>query len=200
MKHLRFLLAPVLAVGFALPAAAEKLSLQAISDYFNGFTTAQSDFKQYNADGTQSTGTLYMRRPGRARFEYEKPDNTLVIAGGSQVAIFDGKSNTGPEQYPLKRTPLSLILSKTVNFDAAKMVVGHMAQGDKTIVRAQDPKNPEYGSIDLVFAANPTRLVEWVINDGSGAGTRVVMGGFETGVTLRARLFDITLATNQRQN
>lgn len=200
MKHLRFLLAPVLVVSFALPAAAEKLSLRAISDYFNSFSTAQSDFKQYNADGTQSSGTLYMRRPGRARFEYEKPDNTLVIAGGSQVAIFDGKSNTGPEQYPLKRTPLSLILSKTVNLESAKMVVGHSAQGDKTIVRAQDPEKPEYGSIDLIFAANPTRLVEWVINDGSGTGTRVVMGGFETGIPLRARLFDITMATNQRKN
>lgn len=200
MKKIRFLLVPVLAIGLALPAAAEKMSLKEISNYFNSFSTAQSRFTQINPDGTKTSGKMFMRRPGRARFEYDKPDNTLVIAGGSQVAIFDQKSNTGPEQYPLNRTPLSIILAKNVKLSGAKMVVGHGTRGQDTVVRAQDPKNPEYGSIDLIFSENPTRLIEWVINDASGtAGTRVLFGDFKTGVQLRASLFDITYAAEQRK-
>ncbi|MEH6833572.1 MULTISPECIES: LolA family protein [Falsihalocynthiibacter] len=199
MKHLRFLLVPVLAVSMALPAAAEKISLKEISNYFNSFSTAQSRFSQVNADGSKSSGNMFMQRPGRARFEYDKPDDTLVIAGGSQVAIFDQKSNTGPEQYPLNRTPLSIILAKNVNLGGAKMVVGHGTRGTDTVVRAQDPKNPEYGSIDLIFEANPTRLIEWIINDAAGnAGTRVIFGDFKTGVSLPASLFNITLASRER--
>lgn len=184
----------------ALPAAAEKISLKEISNYFNSFSTAQSRFSQVNGDGSKSSGNMYMRRPGRARFEYDEPDDTLVIAGGSQVAIFDKKSNTGPEQYPLKRTPLSIILAKNVNLGGAKMVVGHGTRGDDTVVRAQDPKNPEYGSIDLIFSKNPTRLIEWIINDAAGTpGTRVIFGDFKTGMSLRASLFNITLAADQRK-
>ena len=198
MKYLRFLLAPVFALGLAFPAAAEKISLNEISNYFNGFSTAQSRFTQINSDGSKSAGEMYMQRPGRARFEYDPPNEALVIAGGSQVAVFDQKSNAGPQQYPLKRTPLSIILAKRVNLAAAKMVVGHGTRGKDTVVRARDPNHPEYGSIDLIFSANPTRLIEWVINDNSGAGTRVIMSEFNTGVKLNASLFNITLASDQR--
>lgn len=188
-----------LAVCLAIPAAAEKISLKEISSYFNSFSTAQSRFKQVNSDGSKSSGNMYMRRPGRARFEYDKPNDALVIAGGSQVAIFDAKSNTGPEQYPLKRTPLNIILAKKVNLSNAKMVTGHGTRGDDTVVRARDPKNPEYGSIDLIFSANPTRFIEWIINDSSGGKTRVILGEFNTGVKLPASLFNITQAADIRK-
>ena len=77
-----------------------------------------------------STGRIFIKRPGRVRFEYNPPDKALVMAGGQQVAIFDGKSNVPPEQYPLKRTPLNLILASNVNLGKAKMVVGHKADID----------------------------------------------------------------------
>lgn len=198
MRYLRSLPALAIAVCFALPAAAEKISLKEISNYFNTFATAQSRFTQVNSDGSKSSGKMYMRRPGRARFEYDPPNDALVIAGGSQLAIFDAKSNTGPEQYPLNRTPLSIILAKKVNLSTAKMVTGHGTRGNDTVVRARDPKNPEYGSIDLIFAENPTRMIEWIINDPSGAKTRVILGEFQTGVNLPASLFNITLASEKR--
>lgn len=199
MRYSSILPALALALSMAAPAAAEKISLKEISSYFNSFKTAQSAFSQVNADGSKSSGTMYMRRPGRARFEYDKPNDALVIAGGSQLAIFDAKSNTGPEQYPLKRTPLSIILAKNVNLGSAKMVTGHGTRGTDTVVRARDPKNPEYGSIDLIFSANPTRLIEWIINDASGSKTRVILGKFETGANLPASLFNITYAADQRK-
>ncbi|MCV6825715.1 MULTISPECIES: LolA family protein [Halocynthiibacter] len=198
MKMFRYLLAPILAVGMALPAAAEKIPLDVLSNYINSLKTATTTFKQINGDGTVSTGTLYMHRPGRARFEYAEPDDTLVVAGGSQVAIFDGKSNTGPEQYPLKRTPLSLILARNVNLRNAKMLVAHQAFGQDTVVRAQDPEHPEYGSIDLIFSDNPVRLKEWIINDSGGGSTRVMLNDLQTGVSLRAGLFNITKAIDDR--
>jgi outer membrane lipoprotein-sorting protein len=72
---------------------------------------AQSTFTQINADGTVATGQFYIQRPGRARFEYDD-DDLLVIAGGGQLAIFDGRGNTTAEQYPLSQTPLSIILNQ----------------------------------------------------------------------------------------
>lgn len=96
--------------------AAEKLSLNEVSQYLNGITTAQAPFSQINDDGSLSTGKLYMHRPGKMRFEYDAPNSGVVIAGAGAVVIQDPKSNQPPETYPLKRTPLSLILARTVNW------------------------------------------------------------------------------------
>jgi outer membrane lipoprotein-sorting protein len=193
------LLAP-LAFLLPFPAAAEKISLAELSSYLNGLTTVEADFTQVNSDGSISTGKIYINRPGRVRFEYAPPDRSLVIAGGQQVAIFDAKSNQPPEQYPLKRTPLNLILAKDVNLGRAKMVVGHKDDGTSTRVTAQDPENPEYGTIELVFTDNPVELRQWVITDDLGAQTTVILGEMRKGGKMKASLFDITAETAKRGN
>lgn len=196
----RFALLAPLAFLLPLPAAAEKLPLATISSYLNSLTTVEADFTQVNSDGSISTGKIYINRPGRVRFEYGPPDRSLVIAGGQQVAIFDAKSNQPPEQYPLKKTPLNLILAKDVNLGRANMVVGHFADGTSTRVRAQDPEHPEYGSIELVFTANPVELRQWIITDDLGTQTTVILGELSKGAKLRASLFDITAERQKREN
>ncbi|WP_293575422.1 outer membrane lipoprotein carrier protein LolA [Phaeobacter sp.] len=169
--------------------AADKLSLNEISGYLNGISTAQGPFSQINDDGSLSTGKLYMDRPGKMRFEYDAPNSGVVIAGAGAVVIQDPKSNQPPETYPLRRTPLSLILARTVNLGRANMVVDHGFDGTSTVVRAQDPENPEYGSIELMFTDDPVELRKWVIYDGSGGQTTVILGELETGIDLPSRLF-----------
>ena len=182
----------------ATQSAAELLSLRSISAYLNELSTAKGSFTQVTSDGDISTGTLYIRRPGRVRFEYDPPSKALVIAGGGQVAVYDPKSNVPPEQYPLKRTPLNLILAKDIDLSRAQMVVDHREDGPSTIVTAQDPEHPEYGTIELVFTGSPVELRKWVITDDGGTKTEVVLGGLETGVRLRAGLFNIRQETSRR--
>lgn len=195
---MRMLLVPVLWAAFSLPALADKIPLAQLSGYLNGLTTAQSEFTQINGDGSISTGTFYIKRPGRARFEYNPPDANLVMAGGGQVAIFDSKSDAPPEQYPLARTPLNLILARNVDLGRAKMVVGHTSDATTTAVTAQDPEHPEYGTIKMVFTGNPVELRQWVITDDSGSQTTVILGDLKKGGDLRASLFSITAETNKR--
>lgn len=192
------LLAPTLIFALALPAAAEKISLSALSTYLNGLTTAEAEFTQINADGSITTGKLFIKRPGRVRFEYAAPDKSLVMAGGGQVAIFDAKSNQPPEQYPLKRTPLNLILAETVDLGRAKMVVGHGEDGNTTRVKAQDPEHPEYGTIEMVFTAGPTELRQWVITDDAGGQTTVILGEMLKGGSFPPSMFNITVETEKR--
>ena len=198
MTPLRMMMAAAVVALSAVPAPAEKLSLNTISQYLNKLDTAKAQFKQINDDGTISTGTIFLKRPGRARFEYNPPTDALVVAGGSQVAIFDGKSNAGPQQYPLKRTPLSLILAKDVNLSQAKMVVGHTYDGTATTVVAQDPENPEIGTIALKFTDSPTELRQWIITDNAGSQTTVILGELTTGGALKSSLVSITAAIKER--
>ena len=185
----QILLACALTLAASAAQAAEKLPLSEISAYLNGLVTAQSPFTQINDDGSLSTGTLYLQRPGRARFEYDPPDGAVVVAGAGTVVIHDPKSNQPPESYPLKRTPLSIILAETVDLDRANMVVGHGFDGTSTVVTAQDPENPDYGRIDLMFTSDPVELRKWVIHDGAGGQTTVILGALETGMELSGSLF-----------
>lgn len=182
----------VFVVGLMLAGQvwAEKLSLSEISGYLNGLRTAEGAFTQINGDGTISTGQILIKRPGRMRFEYNAPDSTVVVAGANAVAIVDSKSNTPPEIYPLNRTPLSLILARNVDLGRAQMVVGHEFDGTATKVRAQDPEHPEYGYIEMLFTAEPVELRQWVIHDGNGSATTVILGDLARGGTLPNRLFD----------
>lgn len=199
MNRRTALLAPLL-LALPFPAMAEKIPLATLSGYLNGLTTVETDFTQINADGTITTGKIYIQRPGRVRFEYAPPDKSVVIAGGQQLAIFDAKSNQPPEQYPLKRTPLNLILAEDIDLGRANMVVGQSDDGTSTRILAQDPEHPEYGSIELVFTADPVELRQWIIIDDLGAETTVILGEMQKGGKLAASLFDITAETEKRQN
>lgn len=174
-----------------LPAAAQQLSLGEISAYLNRLTTGTGGFTQVNADGTISTGTIYIKRPGRVRFEYAPPDRSLFVAGGGQVAVFDEGSNEGPQRFPLSETPLSIILEQDVDLGRRGMVTGHDSDGTSTTVTAQDPARPEYGSIRMVFTADPVELRQWVVTDGSGQETTVILNDLRTGVRIGERPFNI---------
>lgn len=186
----RGLLVVLLSVWPVVTSAAEQLKLADISAYLNSITTLKSEFTQINDDGSISTGDLYIRRPGRMRFEYDPPEQALVIAAASAVVIIDRKSNQPPETYPLRRTPLSLILANNINLGRANMVEKAVFDGTATTVTARDPENPETGFIEMTFTDNPTQLRQWVIHDASGAQTTVILGAFETGMALPASLFD----------
>ncbi|SRR6056297_1185453 len=199
---MRLTLSTALALGLALltplAAVAQQLSLDEISRYLNQLKTAEGAFTQINDDGTISTGKIYIKRPGKIRFEYDPPEETLVLASANAVAIFDPKTNQGPETYALSRTPLSIILARTVDLAQAGMVTGHSYDGTATIVTAQDPEHPEYGNIQLKFTGNPVELRQWVINNDTGSSTTVVLGDMQQGVSIPNSLFDIARNTKQR--
>lgn len=199
MTRLAARLAPLALLALtALPAQAEKIPLTAINAYLNGIVMAGTDFTQVNADGSVSTGRILIHRPGRVRFEYAPPDESLVLASGGTVAIFDAKSNQPPEQYPLAQTPLNLILGAGIDLRQEKMVVAHEEEGTTTRVRAQDPAHPEYGTIDLVFTAEPLALRQWVITDDLGQETTVILGALAQDQDFGPSLFSLDVEKKKR--
>lgn len=198
MKKLALAVAPVIALLATAPAAlAEKIPLNTISNYLNGLSTVQSEFTQVNPDGTISAGTVYIQRPGRVRFEY-KNSKQLMLASGGQVAVFDAKSNQGPQVYPLAQTPLSIILDQNVNLGRKGMVTGHSERKNTTVVKAHDPAHPQYGSIEMVFTA-PTELRQWIVTDDTGKKTTVILGEMKKGVSFKPSTFAIQSEIDRRK-
>jgi outer membrane lipoprotein-sorting protein len=200
MKRRSFMAWAAAVVLTATPAVAQGLSLDQVSAYLNGLQTAQGGFTQINADGTLSTGQIYIKRPGRIRFEYNAPDNSLVMAGGGQVAIFDPRSNNGPDRYPLNQTPLKIILERNVDLARASMVMGHTSDGTTTTVTAQDPAHPQYGNIQMVFTANPVELRQWIVTDEVGSQTTMILNDLVRGGRINDVKFNIVNETKNWNN
>ena len=194
----QFALALMLSAAAPAAWAAEKLNLSEISAYLNGISTAEGSFTQISDDGALSTGKIYLHRPGRARFEYDPPNDALVLAAGGQLAIFDPNGNDVPESYPLSKTPLSLILAENINLSRDRMVRAHQFDGTSTILTVQDPEHPERGLMALVFTGPDPQLRQWVIEDQNGEQTVVVLNEFATDMTLNDNLFNVLINQEKR--
>lgn len=197
-RRLLLLIAPLaIAALAAAPGQAQQLSLNEVSNYLNSFTSAEGEFTQINADGTISTGTIYIKRPGRIRFEYNPPEEALVLAGGGAVAIFDPRSDGGPERYPLAETPLKIILERNIDLSQSGMVTQHFSDGTTTTVTAQDPDHPEYGNIQMVYTADPVELRQWIVTDDTGSQTTVILGDLAKDGNVPDILFNIQRETER---
>ena len=94
---------------------ADQYSLVNVSQYLTKLKFLKADFSQTNPDDTISSGTILIKRPGRMRFEYNRPDKTLVLVSAGALAIFDPKGDQKPITYPIKNNPISLILKDEVD-------------------------------------------------------------------------------------
>ena len=195
----RLFLGGMVVLPFATPTLAKSkpLSLDEISQYLNSLGTAKGAFTQVDPDGKLSKGMLYIKRPGQMRFEYAAPNNTLVIVKQSRIAIFDQRSNAGPQQYPLWKTPLHFLLKRNINLTTSGVITSHQYDGTSTSITAHNPEHPNHGNIKLVFKNSPIELGQWIVTDESGRKTTINLGKLNKEAYIPSRLFDIDLITNK---
>ncbi len=168
--------------------ASDKALVDKTAAYLQGLRSAEAKFSQTDPRGGVTTGTFSLQRPGKARFAYDPPADLTVVADGANVDVYDGKLKTF-DQYPLKRTPLALLLGSEVRFDKAAVVaaVSHDKAGFTITVR--DAKKQAQGQLSLHFSTTPIALTGWVVVDAQGGKTTVTLSGLKGGVALAPSLF-----------
>src|ERR1700722_19884611 len=82
--------------------------------YFESWQVLTADFVQIGPDGHRAEGKLYVKRPGRVRFQYAPPDRLEIVADGRSVAVRDQKLNT-QDLYFIGQTPLKFLLADHVD-------------------------------------------------------------------------------------
>jgi outer membrane lipoprotein-sorting protein len=162
-------LAPLAARAADLTPDQQAL-VQRAGDYLQSLRTVTGRFTQTAANGATTSGTLWLQRPGKARFQYDPPAGLLVVADGHFVGVTDTRLKTFNE-VPLRNTPLALLLGQQVRFDRVD-VTAVQKSGDGFTVEARNAQ----GRIALRFAVDPVALVGWTLTDGQGRTTRVALG------------------------
>jgi outer membrane lipoprotein carrier protein len=118
----RFFLAWLLFYLMAIPAAAEDIRqlARAVDDHYNHLRSLQSDFTEiYRGDGPErvETGTLWLKKPRKMRWEYRSPNEKLFVSNG-EVVWFYMPAERQVRQTTLKklddlRSPIVFLLGKT---------------------------------------------------------------------------------------
>lgn len=190
--------APLISLGSF--ASAQNVIVDELNAYLNSLQSATAPFAQESADGSTATGTFYLQKPGKMRFEYDPPSPALLVADGSALAIFDKKSNRGPQRYPQSSTPLSLLTRSDIDIRRSKFVQQLEAGTTQMHLTLHDPERPAIGSIKMIFDRNPMALVEWIIVDDTGLESVVRLGKMTTNISLNSALFSIPLTIRALEN
>jgi outer membrane lipoprotein carrier protein len=111
-----------LALAMSLSPGLQAEPFETLRTYLEGLDSLSADFRQITLipeagggeQAFESEGRLYLRRPGRFRWEYDAPSEQLIIADGERVYLHDIELNQvshRAQQAALEGTPAQLLVS-----------------------------------------------------------------------------------------
>lgn len=186
------LLAVTLAAGPARAqdglSAQDRADLDRIEDYFNRLTTVRSTFLQASSTGHVAQGTLWIRRPGRVRFEYAPPSPILITADGTWLTYQDNELEQ-TSRIPLSSSAIGIIVDDEVAFGDDLAV--EQVSRDANVLRVTVSRDTafEQGRVTLTFQDRPLSLKQWVVEDAQGVQVRVALLDPVFGVDIPASTF-----------
>jgi len=109
-----------LTVAAASPAADAPTIAHAVDDHYNHLHTLQAAFTEiYRGSGIERTesGTLWLKKPGKMRWEYRSPEEKLFLGDGKDAWFYlpgDRQvRKTSMRKLDDLRSPLGFLLGKT---------------------------------------------------------------------------------------
>ncbi len=160
-----------------------------VDRYLRAIRSMQSRFVQLSSNGDFAEGLMFLRRPGRMRIEYHKPDNSLIVADGKFFTYYDAEAGQATHVY-LKLTPASILLDKNLSLTSKEILVVGFERAPG-VVRAKVARAtaPDEATITLVFNESPLALRKWTVLDAQGITTDVSLVGARFDMPLPDDLF-----------
>lgn len=143
---------------------------------------AEGRFVQIAPDGKQSEGSFKIRRPGKARFDFDSPSPLVIVADGRTLAVNNARLKTW-NLYPLSKTPLNMLLAERIDVRGGSVARAGMKDGMPAVTLA-DPAVFGDATVEVLFSPSSGDLVQWTVKDSRGKETVVLVydmrpaGGF----------------------
>jgi outer membrane lipoprotein-sorting protein len=183
-----------------LPAAAKKPKAAALTDqdkadvarieaYLNGITTMQAKFQQVSAANQEIVfGTIYVRRPGFLRVQYDPPRQDILVADSIAISYYDAELNQ-LNQAPLNLSPLWFLLRDNVKLGGDVTVTSFQRGPNAFQIGVVQTDEPDAGTVTMILGDKPLELQQWIIVDQKGQEVRVALYDAQFGLKLENSLF-----------
>jgi outer membrane lipoprotein-sorting protein len=177
------------------PVAAAPGDLDAAVAALRGIGSMTADFTQTDRTGATIPGKLYLKRPGKIRFEYAPSAKMLVVSNGKSLYLVDYEVRQ-VQRWPIRNSPLGALLDPSRDVKAFGKLVPTQSD-DVVSVEVRDRKHPEYGVITLIFVRDASapgglRLTNWVALDSQNNRTTVRLSNQQYGAAIADSKFTFT--------
>lgn len=169
-------------------SAEDRADIARVESYFNGITSMRSNFLQASSTGNVAKGVVWLRRPGRMRFEYDPPSPVLITSDGNLLTYQDLELKQ-TNQIPLFTSPLAMLVDDRVKFGDELIVDGVRKESNVLRITVRQRSEPDQGHVILVFQDKPLSLKQWTIVDAQQVSVKVALLDPEFGVTIPNQLF-----------
>ncbi|MCK9609153.1 MAG: outer membrane lipoprotein chaperone LolA [Methylomonas sp.] len=186
----------ILTAGLLSNAWAEEAPIKQLKTFLKSNASLSADFKQvsYNKAGQAaqaSFGEFYLSRPGKFRWNYQKPFAQEIVSNAGKVWFYDADL----EQVTIKQlddslgsTP-ALLLTGQVDIDQKFVLEEQGSDDDLNWVRLS-PKNEESGFKYILIGLNHGQLGGMELSDNFGQLTRIYFSNIKLNPLLQDSLFD----------
>lgn len=183
----------ILTVLFCLALPASGMTQTAASDiqqaenYLRNLNTVKADFIQTDYRGSRLSGTFYLDRPGKLRFEYNEVDD-FIVADGFFIYFYDAEMKE-QTNAPIGQTLADFLLREDLKLRGDVTVQGISQEGEFKTITIVETGDPGAGSVKLFFKENPYSLRMWQVTDAAGLTTEIMLRDIQTELDLPSRLF-----------
>jgi outer membrane lipoprotein carrier protein len=196
--------------GFAPSARAQDIHqlAHAVDDHYNHLRSLQADFTEiYRGDGAErvESGTLWLKKPRKMRWEYRSPKEKLFISDGQAVWFYLPAERqlrkTTLRKLDDLRSPLAFLLGKTKLENElrglSKVVDQSPLSPDNTLLRGVPQgvvSQSMAGQVNEVqLEITPTnQIVRIVLLEADGATTEFRFAGWKENLELSDSRFQFT--------
>ncbi|HEY2498974.1 MAG TPA: outer membrane lipoprotein carrier protein LolA [Candidatus Angelobacter sp.] len=197
----------MLTIPGCTPAQAQQAGVgqvaRAVDEHYNHLKTFKASFTEiFQGDGISRTesGTLWLKKPGRMRWEYRVPRDKLFLID-SQNAYFYVTGDRQARKTPVKnlddiRSPMRYLLGKT---KLEKEFDGLSLAPDLTPIEAGDvvlrgvPKTMKDRVSEVVLEVSPSHQIRRIVIHGlDGTTTDFRFSQIEENVPVQDSLFRFT--------
>ncbi len=170
---------------------AEPELIEQAEQYLNARKNFSARFLQGTEDGQTMAGTLLVSRPGKMNLTYDPPSKDFIIADGSFVYLWDGELGQHTT-LPLGGSLAAVILQKDIQLSGDVEVLDTKQAAGQAEITLQYRKDPEQGTLTLLFETNPLYLRGWRVRDAQNQTTTVTLQAVQENVVMAAQSFVFT--------
>ncbi|MHB8534091.1 MAG: outer membrane lipoprotein chaperone LolA [Sulfuricaulis sp.] len=165
----------------ASASAAPRTGVDDLRRFFKDVNSYSAHFSQVVLDERnnpiqQSTGTLWIERPNRFRWDYEKPYEQQIVADGKRLWVYDPglqQVTVRPLAGSLGNTPAALLAGKGRLENNFKIKSLGEQDGTAWVQLSSRHKDSGYDDIRIGFVQGKLHVLEMV--DGFGHTTRITL-------------------------
>jgi len=184
-----------LAIGDDTPVGQLKAFLKASSSLSADFK--QVSFNKAGQAAQSSFGKFYLSRPGKFRWNYQKPFSQEIVSNSDKVWFYDADL----EQVTVKKlddslgsTP-ALLLTGQVDLDEKFNLEEQGAEDNMNWIKLS-PKNEESGFKYILIGLDNGQLGGMELSDNFGQLTRIYFSNIQINPSLSESLFDFKAPKN----